>query len=137
VFNCPPTKQIMFPVLPFCKTPKNPIFITALSIFHRVMWAFSVSFSWSEFHRNKETENLLNPFFLSFLSSFIILFFSYSLSIFLSLLLLPLPSLYLLLLLLPLTSIVFCCFSCLLWYDEEDEGCCCLHEPSTRCLHGS
>jgi hypothetical protein len=49
VFNCPPTKPTlpyititklslslshkknMFPVLPFCKTPKNPIFITGLS----------------------------------------------------------------------------------------------------------
>jgi hypothetical protein len=47
VFNCPPTKPTlpyitittlslshkknMLPVLPFCKTPKNPIFITGLS----------------------------------------------------------------------------------------------------------
>lgn len=69
VFKCPPTKlnittslilshKICSPNYPSARPQKNPIFITLVfqnkNIFHRVMWAFWVSFSWSEFHREKQ-----------------------------------------------------------------------------------
>lgn len=78
MFNCPPTKPTLLVFLTLSlmriccrnypsaspqKMPSSSLVIQNKNIFHRVMWAFSVSFSWSEFHRNTRTFLTLSPSF--------------------------------------------------------------------------
>lgn len=81
VLKCPPTKptsphlttlSLMKPCSPICpsaRPQKIQIFITGLPNFHRVMWAFWVSFFLSlrsEFHTEKKTQRtfFLTPSFI-------------------------------------------------------------------------
>lgn len=142
MFNCPPTKPTLLLSLSLMKTcsrnypsaspqkiPSSSLVFQNKNIFHRVMWAFSVSFSWSEFHRNTRTFLTLSPsfflyyFYYYFASSFSLFsILSLTISISISLFLCHLSYLFFL-------SLEFC-FSFLLSspHDEEDESCCRFHQ---------
>lgn len=132
----------MFPKLPFCKPPKNPIFITGFSKQEYFSPSYVGFFGFFLLVRvSQKYENLLNPFpfFLPllFLLLFRLFFFSllYSLSltisISISLFLCHLSYLFVL-------SLEFC-FSFLLSspHDEEDESCCRFHQSFFWCVYGS
>lgn len=109
MFNCPPTKQIMFPVLPFCKTPKNPIFITALSFFTELCGLFRFLSLGQSFTETKKPRTFLTlSFFSLFLYYSFLFLFSLYFSLFLFLFLFLLSIFY-------LHSFLFL-FSSLIWW---------------------